>query len=118
MEPIWEQKVRPFQISQGCTAILPHPKETPANIIPPEMEETSQSWRQYAVASLTGRRLSGASQPRRKISKISTSTIDAKTGNEMEEINVIDNNDEDFEEEEGFRERCTTVTYRVSEYIS
>uniref|UniRef100_A0A914MXL7 CBS domain-containing protein n=1 Tax=Meloidogyne incognita TaxID=6306 RepID=A0A914MXL7_MELIC len=117
MEPIWEQRERPFQITQGCASILPNPKETPANIIPPEMEETSQSWRQYAVASLTGHRLSVTSQPRRKISKISTSAIDGKNGsNETEEVNVLDDDNddgEDFEEEEGgFRERCTTVTYR------
>lgn len=61
--------------------------------------------------------MSVTSQPRRKISKISTSAIDGKNGsNETEEVNVLDDNDdgEDFEEEEGgFRERCTTVTYRV-----
>ena len=58
--------------------------------------------------------MSGASY--RKISKISTSTTDPKTGDETEEINEIVNNDEDFEEDEGFRERCTTVTYRVSKF--
>ncbi|KAF7633103.1 hypothetical protein Mgra_00007464 [Meloidogyne graminicola] len=70
------------------------------------MEETSQSWRQYAVASLTGRRLSISSQPQRKISKISI--IDTKNVNE--EIDDINSND--FDENEGFRERCTTVTYK------
>jgi len=70
------------------------------------------------VASLTGHRLSVTSQPRRKISKISTSAIDSKNGsNETEEVNVLDDDNddgEDFEEDEGgFRERCTTVTYRV-----
>lgn len=107
---------------------LPHPNETPANIIPPEMERDTQNWRQYAVAALLQRQNRGARNAGGLRSTTTTNTGTDSNQQQMKSEMMMDERewppDEEEEDEEGddhhhadyaaaaFRDRRSTVTYR------